>query len=339
MHAELAVIGGGPAGLSAARAAARRGVAVVLVDAGDAAGGALALQAHEYADFRQRGYDYGQFLRDLAVSAGAMLLPRTVAWGFFEDGSIGIVRGHDTPDARAEMLHAEYVIIATGATDRTATFPGATLPGVYTTTAVLTMLHRWRVRPGDAALIVGADPYTSHVIQMLHDAGMRVEMTPSDVGLRANAGADGALASVTRANGTVIAADTLVLSLGGDPAAELARMRGCAIVDVTGRTNVSTVYIAGDAARVSSVNAAMRHGTIAGDAVADALGKPMPHALSKPGSEAGRTPPISIELRDGAIFVCRCEDVTYAEAGAAIEAGATTLEIRADDMTLLLRIG
>ncbi len=99
----------------------------------------------------------GALLWRAADDAGATLLPRTLAWGLFEDRTLGLAIDHGTEGERSAILQAERVLIATGAVDRPPVFPGATLPGVMMATAAMIALHRWRVRPGHTALIVGDD--------------------------------------------------------------------------------------------------------------------------------------------------------------------------------------
>ncbi len=291
IRTELAIVGGGPAGLSAAIEAARRGVRVTLVDLGAQPGGALALQTHAYDDIGLSGAAIGALLWRAAESAGATLLPRTLAWGLFEDRTLGLAINHGAEGERSDLLHAEVVLIATGAIDRFTPFPGATLPGVMTATAAMTLMHRWRVRPGAAVCIVGEeDPISRHIVQYVRDAGIGNHWSlPSSEGIRAIAGSDGTLAAVERWDGDTrlseMPTDALILAEGMQPANELARMIGCAMVwraplgghvprhDVGMRTSVPGVSIAGDAAGVGDAGSAMLHGRLAAAAIADQLGK------------------------------------------------------------------
>lgn len=290
IHTELAIIGGGPAGLSAAIEAARRGVEVTLVDLGTQPGGALALQTHAYDDIGLHGSAIGALLWRAAESAGVTLLPRTLAWGLFEDRSLGLAINHGAESERSDLLHAAVVLVATGAIDRFALFPGATLPGVMTATAAMTLMHRWRVRPGARVCIVGDDPISALIVRYVHDAGIgNPWFLPSSEGIRALAGPDGTLAAVERWNGDTrlsdMPTDALILAEGMQPANELARMIGCAMVwraplggyvprhDVSMRTSVPGVSIAGDAAGVGNAGSAMLHGRLAAAAIADQLGK------------------------------------------------------------------
>jgi thioredoxin reductase len=288
IQAELAIVGGGPAGLAAGIEAARRGVQVTLVDLGDQPGGALALQTHRYDGLA--GMAIGALLWRTAEAAGVTMLPRTLAWGLFEDRTLGLAIGHGTEREQSAILQAERVLIATGAVDRPPVFPGATLPGVMTATAATIAMHRWRVRPGHSAVIVGDDAVSEHIAQYARDAGMSVARTPAAVGLHALAGPDGTLARVERrgADGApqeVFAVDVMVLATGMQPANELARMVDCAMVwseplgghvphsDANMQTSVPGVSVVGDAAGVGDAGSAILQGRVAAAAIADALEK------------------------------------------------------------------
>jgi thioredoxin reductase len=288
MQAELAIVGGGPAGLAAGIEAARRGVRVTLVDLGDQPGGTLSLQTHGYDGLA--GMAVGALLWRAAEAAGVTLLPRTLAWGLFEDRTLGLAIDHGTERERSAILQVERVLIATGAVDRPPVFPGATLPGVMTATAAMIAVHRWRVRPGHSALIVGEDAISGQIAQYARDAGLSVARTPSADGLHALAGPDGTLARAERrgmdgAPHEVSDVDVIVLATGMQPANELARMVDCAMAwsetlgghvplrDASMRTRVPGVSVVGDAAGIGDAGSAILQGRIAAAAIADALEK------------------------------------------------------------------
>lgn len=288
MRTELAIIGGGPAGLAAAIEAARRDVHVTLIDLSDAPGGALALQTHAYDEVGLNGFAIGTLLWQAAAAAGVTLLPRTLAWGLFEDRTLGLAIDHGTDTERSELLHTEIVLIATGAVDRFTPFPGATLPGVMTATAALTMLHRWRIRPGMHALVVGSDPIAERVEHAVREAGMQSTRVPTAEGLHALAGDDQTLATIEQRDKTAaltLLQDIVILAEGMQPANELARMVDCAMIwsaslggyvprhDSGMGTSVPHVFVAGDAAGVGDAGSAMLHARVAAAAIADRLGK------------------------------------------------------------------
>lgn len=296
LHAELAIVGAGVAGLAAAIEAARRGVAVTLIDAGEIPGGQTLLQTHVYQGTSLRGYELGPTLWQEAASLGVTLLPHTVAWGLFEDRTLGLAIDHGTAQERGQLVQAENVLVATGAIDRISAFPGSTLPGVMTATAAMTMMHRWRVRPGARALVVGDDPITPWVAEYARDAGMHVDVIAFTDNFRAETNADGILAHVVT-GGTTYDVDVVILAEGMQPANELARMVDCETVfseplggwvslrDNTMRTSVPWLFVAGDAAGVGDSGSAIAQGQTAATATVDALGKhqfPPPTPLQPP---------------------------------------------------------
>lgn len=344
-HVELAIVGAGMAGLAAAISAAARGVAVTLIDAGDTPGGQTALQTHEYAGTGLRGAALGARLWREAAQYGVALLPRTVAWGLFVDRTLGLAINHGAEAERGALLRADAVLVATGAVDRIPVFPGATLPGVLTATAALTMLHRWCVRPGASAFVVGNDPITAPVAQYARDAGLAVTIGAPADDLRADAGADGALACVTT-GGMTYNTQTLILAAGMQPACELARMVACDVTyseplggwvptrDARMGTSLAWLFVAGDAAGVGDAGSAMEQGSIAGNAIADMLGKaarppaPRPFTLAC-GAFRRPLPAVWDAARGGGALretlLCRCEEVTGADVAAVLAAGTTTV--------------
>ena len=102
MQTELAIVGGGPAGLAAAIEAARRDVQVTLVDLGDQPGGALSLQTHRYDGLA--GMAIGALLWRAAEARASRCCPRTLAWGLFEDRTLGLAIDHGTGRERSAIL-------------------------------------------------------------------------------------------------------------------------------------------------------------------------------------------------------------------------------------------
>ena len=126
---EVAVVGAGPAGLSAALAAAQAGAQVTLIDGYGRPGGQYFRQAA--AELRvncpMRHQREGQALWEKVSTAGVRYLQETVVWGAFEGNLLGL-HGPQGP----AYLQAHAIILATGAYDRPVAFPGWTLPGVMT---------------------------------------------------------------------------------------------------------------------------------------------------------------------------------------------------------------
>lgn len=151
---EIAVIGAGPGGLSAALAAARAGARVVLIDQYSQGGGQYFRQAASLLrapmTTRQRE---GRALWEQVIDTGVQVKREAIVWGVFQDRVLALYHS-----ARIVYLQAQAVIVATGAYDRPVAFPGWTLPGVMTAGAVQTLLKEQRIVPGKRFLIAGTGP-------------------------------------------------------------------------------------------------------------------------------------------------------------------------------------
>lgn len=171
---EVAVIGGGPAGLNAAITAAKYGAQVLLIDDRDAPGGQLFKQIHKFFGSEQhragvRGVQIGRDLLDEAGQVGVRTLLGTTVWGLFPDLRIGAA-------TRTERLivEAQKIIVATGAGENAIPFDGWTLPGVMGAGAAQTFINCHRVQPGTRALMVGAGNVGLIVAYQLFQAGIGV---------------------------------------------------------------------------------------------------------------------------------------------------------------------
>lgn len=153
---EFAVVGSGPAGLSAAVEAAGAGVGVVLYDEHTRPGGQLFKQIHKFFGSEKhyagiRGIDIGNLLLEKAKTYGITVKLNTTVWGLFESNTLGVLEGGETRTVRARKI-----LLATGASENALAFPGWTLPGVMGAGAVQTLINLHRVLPGRRALMVGS---------------------------------------------------------------------------------------------------------------------------------------------------------------------------------------
>jgi glycine/D-amino acid oxidase-like deaminating enzyme len=175
-HAELLVIGAGPAGLAAALAAACRGLSVTVLDERDNPGGQYfkpLASSHAYTGAPDPQAAEGIRLIDDVRKAGVTLLGESVVWHAQarpEGGAtIGVVRG-----GAHETWTADRLVVATGAYEAPWMVPGWTLPGVITTGAAQTLVRSNRVAPGHAVLIAGNGPLNLQLAAELVAAGLRV---------------------------------------------------------------------------------------------------------------------------------------------------------------------
>ena len=151
----MLVVGAGPAGLSAAIAAAEAGASVVVLDERAATGGQYAKPlADSHADAAPDAqFRLGSDLRERALAAGAGIETEATVWGgFAADEIAALVAG------RAVTFRPRRLVLAPGAHERPVPLPGWTLPGVMTTGALQTLVRAQRVCPGERVLIAGSGP-------------------------------------------------------------------------------------------------------------------------------------------------------------------------------------
>src|SRR3954466_2593028 len=189
-HVDVAVVGGGPAGMAAAVAARASGASVVLVDEYAAPGGQIWRRAFsEIGDVAPASLPRdGRELCCRLAGSGATVLSGTSVWAASppsgpHDGAgplhTLLVTG---PDGQTGRILARSVVLATGAYDRPLAFPGWTLPGVLTAGGAQALAKGQGVLPGRRVLLAGAGPFLLPVARQLRLGGATVvavaEATP-----------------------------------------------------------------------------------------------------------------------------------------------------------------
>ncbi|SCY78246.1 NAD(P)/FAD-dependent oxidoreductase [Desulfoluna spongiiphila] len=177
---DLVVIGAGPAGLSAAAAAAECGLEVVLLDEQAFAGG----QIYRSVDapgakgrFLQKE-DRAEGLRILRrfQKSGAAYEPRSTVW-FAEPGRVLATR-----DAQTREYKTQNIVVATGAMERPVPFSGWTLPGVMAAGAADILYKSASVVPKGPIVVAGNGPLipliTNHLLELGADIAAVVDTTP-----------------------------------------------------------------------------------------------------------------------------------------------------------------
>ncbi len=152
------ILGGGPAGLSAAIELGKLGISTLLIDDKDRLGGKLILQTHRFFGSINavyagtRGIDIATTLQsEVAKYPSVEIWSHSTALAVFSDKKIGILR-----DGKEYVLvSADVLLVATGAREKSLTFPGNSLPGVFGAGAFQTLLNRDLVKPSENLFIVG----------------------------------------------------------------------------------------------------------------------------------------------------------------------------------------
>jgi methylglutamate dehydrogenase subunit C len=158
---DVLVIGAGPAGLMAARTAARTGARVILCEDDFRLGGRLLAERDE-VDGRS-GSDFARSVEDeLAAMPDVRIFKRTQVFGVYDDGTFGVLErlaDHlPTPPTgvpRQRLWHfvAKRCINAMGAIERPIAFANNDRPGIMLASAVRTYLNRYAAVPARRTVV------------------------------------------------------------------------------------------------------------------------------------------------------------------------------------------
>ncbi len=175
-HVDLAIIGGGPAGLCAAISAASSGAKVLLIDRNKNLGGQLIKQTHMFFGSEKqyastRGIDIAKILLDdlAKYENNVEIMTNATVLGIYEDGVLSIDH-----DQKYKKVSPKAILIATGASEKVLAFPNNDLPGIYGAGAVQTLMNVYGIKPGKKVLMVGAGNIGLIVSYQLMQAGVKV---------------------------------------------------------------------------------------------------------------------------------------------------------------------
>src|SRR5471030_3108981 len=169
---DLLIIGAGPAGMSAALRARGLGMSVLVVDDQPAPGGQIWRAVETRANTRTGkllGDEYaaGLPLAQAFRTSGAVYEPGTQVWQIEPGWQVYMSRAQ-----QAECVQAANVLLATGAQERPAPFPGWTLSGVLTVGAAQILLKTAREVPQNPPWIAGSGPLALlYMVQLLRAGG------------------------------------------------------------------------------------------------------------------------------------------------------------------------
>ncbi len=156
-HYQLAIVGAGPAGLSAATTAIEYGISVALFDEQPALGGQIyrAIESVPEQRANQLGAEYlrGKKLAEIFRKSKVEYFPNTQIWSINSQREIGLLQNQ-----QAKLITADQVLLATGAMERPVPFPGWTLPGVMQAGAGQILFKSSAIIPADGVVLAGSGP-------------------------------------------------------------------------------------------------------------------------------------------------------------------------------------
>lgn len=191
VHAEVVIVGGGPAGLAATREAITRGDRVILIDDQSELGGSLlsTSNAAGYGDTIEgipAAHWAAAVASELDAAPECMVLLRTTAFGSFDSNYIVAVEnrtdhlahfaGDGVSRQRVWHIRARQIVLASGAHERPLVFQNNDRPGVMLASAVRTYLNRYAAVAGKSFVVATTNDSAYGVASDLHAAGLPVRV-------------------------------------------------------------------------------------------------------------------------------------------------------------------
>ncbi len=153
---DMIVVGAGPAGLSAAIEAAKKGLKPIVFDENERPGGQLFKQIHKFFGSKEhkakvRGFKIGEELLAEAEQYGVKVILNATVVGLYPEKEVTVKIGDEI-----KHFKGDAVLIATGASENMVNFKGWTLPGVIGAGAAQTMMNLHHIKPGKRVLMLGS---------------------------------------------------------------------------------------------------------------------------------------------------------------------------------------
>jgi sarcosine oxidase, subunit alpha len=289
MHTDVAVIGGGWAGIQAAMTMAERRDSIVLVDDQPALGGQSRYSKNAAAVPTDA-------IAKLQSTANVRILRDSSCFGMYEGNLLGVLQRKPHAEAVERLVHlrAKRVVVATGTFETPILFPNNDLPGVMLSTGVRRLLHLYGIVPGRRAVVLGSGVAAEEIASELRTAGVEIA--------------------------AVVAPEEVVSARGTAHVSGIQTSRSnfaCDIIVICGPLIPNAGLVAQSGGRLEWSNG---HGAF--------LPADLPPNVSVVGDAAGEMspnspPPLSTDKR---AFVCLCSDVSCKDLHDGIAEGFDQIE-------------